>query len=110
MSAQRVAWDHLLKFSKRNNSTPVCVGNQANIGFSRKRRAAMWRLTASVCARQSNLIKAELRDSVTRELKVSKNSFDCAWIPAQHWLDYDSVALTVLMIAISILELLVFCI
>jgi hypothetical protein len=27
-----------------------------------------------------------------------------------HWLDYDSVALTVLMIAISILELLVFCI
>ena len=26
-------------------------------------------------------------------------------IPARHWLDYDSVALTVLMIAISILEL-----
>jgi hypothetical protein len=30
-------------------------------------------------------------------------------IPARHWLDYDSVALTVLMIAISILELFVFC-
>ena len=31
-------------------------------------------------------------------------------IPTRHWLDYDSVALTVLMIAISILELFVFCI
>ena len=29
-------------------------------------------------------------------------------IPARHWLDYDFVALTVLMTAISILELLVF--
>ena len=28
----------------------------------------------------------------------------------RHWLDYDSVALTVLMIAISILELLILCI
>jgi hypothetical protein len=28
-------------------------------------------------------------------------------IPARHWLDYDSVALAVLMLAISILELLV---
>jgi hypothetical protein len=35
---------------------------------------------------------------------------DIMRIPARHWLDYDSVALTVLMIAISILELLVFCI
>jgi hypothetical protein len=25
---------------------------------------------------------AELRDAATRELKVSKNSFDCAWIEA----------------------------
>jgi hypothetical protein len=31
-------------------------------------------------------------------------------IPTRHWLDYDSVTLTVLMIAISILELFVFCI
>jgi hypothetical protein len=31
-------------------------------------------------------------------------------LPTRHWLDYDSVALTVLMTAISILELLVFCI
>jgi hypothetical protein len=28
------------------------------------------------------LTKAELRDAATRELKVSKNSFDCAWIEA----------------------------
>jgi hypothetical protein len=28
------------------------------------------------------LSKAELRDAATRELKVSKNSFDCAWIEA----------------------------
>jgi hypothetical protein len=31
-------------------------------------------------------------------------------IPLRHWLDYDSVTLAVLMTAISILELLVFCI
>jgi hypothetical protein len=28
-------------------------------------------------------------------------------IPSRHWLDYDSVGLAVLMIAISVLELLV---
>jgi hypothetical protein len=45
---------------------------------------AVSRLAASISTGQSTkfLTKAELRDAATRELKVSKNSFDFAWIEA----------------------------
>ena len=43
----------------------------------------------------------------TLSANISRREKNIMRIPPRHWLDYDSVALAVLMIAISVLELLV---
>jgi hypothetical protein len=55
---------------------------------------------------RASLRKADIKWP-TLSANISPTWKNSMRIPSRHWLDYDSMALAVLMIAISILELLV---
>jgi hypothetical protein len=68
MSGPRVPWQR----AEANN----CIKKLKKSGSD------VWSGCAHVCVRNQPkfLTKAELRDAARRELKVSKNAFDFAWI------------------------------
>ena len=47
-----------------------------------RRRAKIWLAAFVRDGQPKTLTKTELRDAAMRELKVSKNSFDAAWVGA----------------------------
>jgi hypothetical protein len=54
----------------------------SELAAEEQRRCRDWLLPFMQDDQPKFLTKAELRDAVMRELKVSKNSFDFAWIDA----------------------------